>query len=151
MYPALLHTHSLLRYLIIILLIAVIVKSFLGMTGRKSFGKSDNILGLTLFSVTHTQLLIGLLLFLFVSPFVQFSGAAMKDAVLRYWTTEHSVMMLVAIVLITMARITSKKMTDDTAKHKRMFVFNSLALLIILIAIAMSHRGFFSMPATASI
>ena len=141
MYTGLLHTHSLLRYLILIFLLAVIVNSFLGFSNRKAFGKMDNMLGLTLFSVTHTQFLVGILLY-FVSPFVQFSGVAMKDPSLRYWTTEHSLIMLVAITMITLARITSKKMSNDTAKHKRMLIFNSIALVLILLAIAMSKRGF---------
>lgn len=150
MYTGLLHTHSLLRYLLLVLLLLVIIKAFLGMTNKQPFGKLDNMLGLTLFSVTHTQLLVGLILF-FVSPFVSLGGAAMKDATLRYWTSEHSLMMLIAITLITMARITAKKMADDTSKHKRMLIFNAVALVIILIAIAMSKRGFFSMPGAAMV
>lgn len=148
MYTGLIHTHSLLRYLVLILLVLVIVNAFLGLTNKKLFGKTDNILGLSLFSVTHTQLLVGLLLY-FVSPFVKFSGETMKDAEMRYYTVEHGSMMLVAIVLITMARITSKKLTDDSAKHKRILIFNSIALLVILMAIAMSKRSFFSMPGSA--
>ena len=150
MYTGLLHTHSLLRYLVLIFLLVVIVNSFLGFSNKKAFSKMDNMLGLTLFSVTHTQFLVGVLLF-FVSPFVQFSGAAMKDTALRYWTTEHSLIMLIAIVMITLARITAKKMSDDTARHKRMLIFNSIALVLILLAIAMSKRGFFSMPGTSAL
>lgn len=150
MYTGLLHTHSLLRYLVLIFLLVVIVNSFLGFSNKKAFSKMDNMLGLTLFSVTHTQFLVGVLLF-FVSPFVQFSGAAMKDPALRYWTTEHSLIMLIAIVMITLARITAKKMSDDTARHKRMLIFNSIALVLILLAIAMSKRGFFSMPGTSAL
>ncbi|CAN5417278.1 cytochrome B [soil metagenome] len=142
MYQTLLHTHSLLRYFVLIFLLVVIVKSFLGFSGKQSFGKIDNMLGLTLFSLTHTQLLIGLVLF-FVSPFVQFGGGVMKDATLRYWTMEHNVIMLIAIVFITLARTTSKKMPDGTAKHKRMLIFNSIALVLILVGIAMAKRGFF--------
>ena len=150
MYTGLLHTHSLLRYLVLIFLLVVIVNSFLGFSNKKAFGKIDNMLGLTLFSVTHTQFLVGVLLF-FVSPFVQFSGVAMKDPSLRYWTTEHSLIMLIAIVMITLARITAKKMSNDTARHKRMLIFNSIALVLILLAIAMSKRGFFSMPGTSAL
>ena len=130
------------------MLLIVIVNSFLGFSGKKPFGKTDNLLGLTLFSATHTQLLLGLLLY-FVSPLVQFSG--MKDPIVRYWTSEHILIMLIAIVLITMARITAKKMTDGTRQHKRMFVFNSIALLLILMAIAMAKRGFFSVSALESV
>jgi hypothetical protein len=145
MYTGLLHTHSFLRYFVLILLLVVIVQSLLGWLSKKPYGSLDNRLGLFLFIFTHIQLLVGLILY-FVSPFVQFSGAAMKDASTRYWLVEHSLMMLIAIVLITMARVTSKKMQDNTAKHKRMFIFNALALVIILIAIAMSGRGIISTP-----
>ncbi len=148
MYAPLLHTHSLLRFIVLLLLIVVVVNAFLGMNGKKPFGKMDNLLGLSLFSVTHTQLLVGLVLY-FTSSFVVFSSATMKDASLRYWTVEHITLMLVAVALITMARITAKKMTDDAAKHKRMFVFNALALVIILMAIAMSKRGFFEITGAA--
>ncbi len=143
MYAGLLHTHSILRFLVLALLLLVIVNAFLGMSNKRPFGKLDNMLGLSLFSVTHTQLIVGLLLY-FQSAFVKFGGDTMKDANLRYWTVEHITLMLVSIVLITLARITSKKMTDDAAKHKRMLVFNGIALVLILMAIAMSKRGFFS-------
>ena len=149
MYAAFLYTHSFLRFLVLILLVLVIIKAYLGMSGKKPFGKSDNLLGLSLFSVTHTQLLIGLILY-FQSPFVKFGSETMKDAGLRYWTVEHISLMLIAIVLITMARITSKKMTDDGAKHRRMLVFNALALLLIIMAIVMSGRGLLAMSGMVS-
>jgi hypothetical protein len=72
---------------------------------------------------------------------VQFSGAAMKDASTRYWLVEHNTAMLIAIVFITLARSTSKRMPDAQAKHKRMFIFNTIALAIILITIWLSGRG----------
>ncbi len=140
MYTGLLHTHSLLRYVVLILLIVVIIQSLMGWLSRKPYGALDNRLGLFLFISTHTQLLVGLILF-FVSPFVQFSGAAMKDPSTRYWLVEHNTAMLIAIVLITLARTTSKKMHDSNAKHKRMFIFNAIALVIILVTIALSGRG----------
>lgn len=140
MYTGLLHTHSILRYFILILLIAVIVQSLLGLMNNKPYSKLDNRTGLFLFIATHTQFLLGLILF-FVSPFVQFSGAAMKDPSTRYWLVEHNTAMLIAIVLITLARTTSKKMVSDEAKHRRMFIFNTLALAIILATIWLSGRG----------
>ncbi|HEY0744135.1 MAG TPA: cytochrome B [Chryseosolibacter sp.] len=145
MYTGLLHTHSFLRYIVLILLIVVIIQSLMGWLNKKPYGAMDNRLGLFLFISTHTQLLVGLILY-FVSPFVQFSGAAMKDPSTRYWLVEHNTAMLIAIVLITLARTTSKKMTDSTAKHKRMFVFNAIALAIILVTIALSGRGIISTP-----
>jgi hypothetical protein len=51
--------------------------------------------------------------------------------------------MLIAVVLITVGRATSKKLASGTAKHQRLFIMNVLALIIILVAISMSGRGFF--------
>jgi hypothetical protein len=44
-------------------------------------------------------------------------------------------------VFITLARTTSKKMPDAHAKYKRMFIFNTIALAIILLTIWLSGRG----------
>lgn len=140
METGLLHTHSLLRYFVLLALILVIVKSLIGWMQGKPYDKWDNKLGLYLMIFTHLQLLLGFILF-FTSKMVHFSGAAMKDATLRYWLVEHNSMMLVAIILITLARISSKRMPTDVAKHKRMVVFNAAALVIILVAISMSGRG----------
>jgi hypothetical protein len=137
--------HSITRYLVLIALLGVIFQSLVGMLQAKPFTKLDDKASLWLFIFTHTQLLFGLILY-FTSPLVVFSSASMKDATARYWLVEHNSMMLIAIVLITMARITAKKLPTDAAKHKRLFIFNALAFLIIILSISMSNRGFFNLP-----
>ncbi len=141
MYTGLLFAHSYLRYIILILLVVVIITSLSGLLGKKPYTATDNKLSLYLFIGTHLQLLLGLVLFL-VSPAVQFSGEAMKNPETRYWLVEHNTAMLIAIVLITLARTTSKKMSVATARHKRMFIFNLIALVIIIATISMSGRDF---------
>jgi len=138
-------THSVLRYFVLVFLLVVIFRSLAGWQKKSEYSGVDEKMSLWLFILTHTQLLIGLILY-FVSPLVIFSGASMKDQIARYWLVEHISMMLIAIVLITMARITAKKMSDVVAKHKRLFIFNAIALLVIVAAIAQSGRGFFSLP-----
>ncbi len=135
--------HSLNRFILLILLLAVIGKSLMGWLNKSPFEKADDKLSLFLFISTHTQLLLGLILY-FVSPIVIFSGASMKDAVARYWLVEHGTGMLIAIVLISLGRILSKKLSDSTAKHKRMFIYNMVALVVIVVIIGSSQRGFFS-------
>ena len=140
MYTGLLHTHSALRYVVLLLLVIVIAKSLVGLLNNKPFEKGDEKLTLWLMISTHTQLLIGIFLF-FVSPLVVFGSNTMKDATIRYWTVEHSVIMIIAVALITIARISTKKLVNDKAKHKRIFVLSSIALVFILLAIIMSGRG----------
>lgn len=145
MHSLLLLFHSTLRYFVLIFLILVIVRSLMGWMNRKGYTNTDDKVSLWLFILTHTQLLIGLILF-FVSPVVIFSGASMKDSVARYWLVEHNTMMIIAIVLISVARISIKKIADTVAKHKRLFILNTIALVIILVSISMSGRGLFNMP-----
>lgn len=147
MYGILLPIHSFLRWAMLLLLLACIIKSLMGMMSKKPFAKSDDKVSLYLFIATHTQLLVGLILYFF-SPFVKFGGDAMKDTEIRFFTMEHSFMMLIAIVLITMGRIMSKKAADDAGKFKRLFWFNLIALLVIFAAIpwpmmGMVHRPWF--------
>lgn len=144
MHNTLLTIHSVLRFAVLAFLLVVIIKSLAGWSSKSAYTRSDDKLSLGLFSLTHLQFLMGLILY-FVSPAVIFSGASMKNDAARYWLVEHAAMMLIAVVLITMARITAKKMSDSVSKHKRLFIFNTIALIIIVAAISMSGRGLFTM------
>ncbi len=119
MYQGLLHLHSFTRYIVLIFLLVVIVQALSGVTGNKPFGKSNNKMSLFLLIFTHVQMLVGLILY-FVSPFVKFGDTTMSDKMTRYWTVEHIFGMLIAVVLITVARISAKKLTTDATKHKRL-------------------------------
>lgn len=142
----LLLTHSLLRYVVLILLLVVIFKSLSGWMGKKTFTKGDEKLALFTLISAHIQLLLGLLLY-FVSPLVQFQKGVMKEKMFRYWTVEHIAMMIIAIVLITAAKSSLKRLNTSESKFKRLFILNTLALIIILAAIAMAKRGFFTVTA----
>lgn len=140
MYIGLLHTHSSLRYLVLLFLIIVIVKSLIGLFGNKPFTKLDNTFSLVLLIVTHLQLLAGLILY-FVSPKVVLGEGAMTDY--RYFTVEHIFGMIVAVVLITVARSTSKKLPTDQAKFKRLALLNILAVVIIVVVLLLGNLKVF--------
>lgn len=145
MHHTLLLLHSLLRYFVMAFLLIVIVRSFTGWQSKRGFTGADNKFSLFLLIGTHVQFLLGLILY-FISPLVIFSGASMKDGVARYWLVEHITMMLIAVVLITVGRSTSKRLAESAAKHKRLFILNTIALVIIILAIAMmKDRGFFAL------
>jgi membrane-associated HD superfamily phosphohydrolase len=135
--------HSLNRFVLLVLLLIVLYRSLKGWLNKSPFEKADDKISLFLFISTHTQLLLGLVLY-FVSPVVIFSSASMKDPVARYWLVEHVTGMLIAVVLISLGRILSKKLSDGAAKHKRMFIYNILAFFVIIAIIGLNHRGFFS-------
>jgi len=116
--------------LILFFLLTAIIKSFIGWKNNKPFGKGDNIIAIILLSFTHLQAIIGLGLY-FMNGWSQQLGN-MKDAEPRFWSMEHLLLMLFAVVLITVGRVKSKKATTDLLKHKKGLVFYSIALFIIL-------------------
>lgn len=146
MYNGMLHAHSGFRWLVVLFLVAAIVKSFAGWKGKKEFGKADNLIAVLLISVTHLQFIFGLVMY-FVSPKVMGMSDAMKDSTLRFWSMEHAIMMLLAIVLITLGRVKSKKADSSEGKFKKGFIFYSIAFLIILwggiVKPAMLGNGYF--------
>jgi hypothetical protein len=115
----------------------------MGWMNKSEFTGTDNKFSLFTLIATHTQFLLGLILY-FLSPFVVFSGE--RDRMASYWTFEHVTMMIIAIALITAGRSTMKKLPGGPSKHKRLFIFNTIAAVVVIAGIAMSKRGFFSLP-----
>ena len=136
MYTALLHSHNLIRWILLILLIFVLFRAWTGWLGKGSYQKIDKITGGILVGFTHLQLIVGLLLYFLFSPITQAAfqdmGAAMKDPNLRFYAVEHILTMIIAVVLIQLGRTFSKKASTDIEKHKKVAIYTTIALLLIL-------------------
>lgn len=130
METVLLHSHSLFRWGAIIFLIIAILKSTIGIINKKEYTKVDNLVAILLLSFTHLQLVLGLTLYFTKGWYTQMSN--MSNEVARFWAMEHGFTMLIAIILITLGRVKSKKSTENLAKHKKGLIFYSIALILIL-------------------
>lgn len=133
MYNGLLHAHSGLRYVVLILLLAAIGSAY---SNWQKGDTNDNKLYSFALIATHIQLLIGIILYV-ISPKVEFG--MMSDRLYRFFTVEHSLMMLIAVVLITVGRVRSRKIADPT-KHRTILYFFAMALIIMLVAIPWPFR-----------
>ncbi|MFT4156304.1 hypothetical protein [Parafilimonas sp.] len=134
MYNFLLSLHSLLRWVILLLLVINLLKHLAAM--HKPFAAADKKLGLILMIFAHIQLLIGLYEWFAGSwglqNFINNGAGVMKNNTSRFFAVEHTVAMIAAIVLITIARGVYRKDIPDKKKHRRCIVLYALALLIIL-------------------
>lgn len=145
MYAGLLHAHSSLRYIILIVLIVAVVNAIMKWQSNKPFTAFDNKLSLYALIFSHIQLVIGLVLY-FISPIVEGALSQMPEAMgetaLRYWAVEHITAMIIGIALVTVGRVRSKKQATDLAKHKQIAIWMGLGLLVILASIPWPFRGF---------
>lgn len=146
MYNILLGLHSGLRYIVLLLLVLALLSAIIGLFGKKPYSEGNRKINLFAMIFTHTQFLVGLILYFF-SPLVNYSnmGEAMKDTITRYWTVEHSVMMLFAIILITIGHSRSKKAAEAFNKHRSIALYYGLAVLVIVVAIYQSGRPLLGM------
>jgi hypothetical protein len=137
MYSGLVHAHSGLRWVALILLVAAVATAFGRWQSRNAFTESNRKLYLFTLIAVHSQLLIGLVLY-FISPKVDFG--MMSDKLYRFYTVEHLVGMLIAIALVTVGYSRSKRLTDAADKHKAVAIFMGIGLLIILASIPWPFR-----------
>ena len=135
-YEIFLFLHSWIRWIILVLGLVVIIKSYAGWFGKKPFLKGDNGLSAAFIGSLHLNLLIGLILYFFLSPIVESAfndfGGAMKVPELRFWAVEHILVNITAVIVAQIGRSKSKKVIDDIRKHKLTAIFYSIAFVLLL-------------------
>lgn len=137
-YTIILALHSILRWLVLIAAVAAVVRAGQGWLGKRPWAKLDDRLGLIYTSLLDTQLLVGLILYIFLSPLTQAAfadlGAAMREPTLMFFAIEHIFTMVVAVVLAHVGRALSRRAAEG-AKHARAALWYTLSLLAMLVAI----------------
>jgi len=143
MYSFLLHLHSILRWVVLLLLLVAIFNSLVA--GQRPFIRTDARTGSILVGFADFMLLIGLVLWYF-GPWgyklIESMGmsAVMKDPYTRFFAIEHTTGMLLAIIVLHIGKAQGRKAISDKAKHKRTLLFYLIALLIILVSIPWPFR-----------
>lgn len=83
------------------------------------------------------QMLLGLLLYVFLSPFTtqafQDFGAAMREPGMRYWAVEHSTLMLLAVIVAHIGNVMARKALSDRARQLRTAWFFGVVVLLLLL------------------
>lgn len=123
--------HSGWAYLALLVLLIAVVNAILGFTSKKEFTAKDRKIALFALIGTHTQLLIGLILY-FVSPLGLSAFGQMSNAELRLTSLEHPLINIIAITLITIGWSKHKRLINSEAKFKTFAIFYGLGLLLIL-------------------
>ncbi len=138
MYSTALTLHSWLRWVVIAAGLVAFIRAAAGASGRKPWRPSDDRAGFWFTMTLDVQLLLGLLLYVFLSPLTSQAlhdfGAAMKAPGLRFWAVEHAFGMLIGVALAHVGRARARK-ADSLRRHKVAAIFFGLALVVILASI----------------
>ena len=129
--------HSYWAYIVVAVLVFTVINAIVGFIQKKEFTHKEFRLGLFSLITTHTQLLLGFLVY-FIGGFQKGLGD-MKDSSVRLLALEHPLMMIIAIVLITVGWSKHKKQVKSESKFKTFIIFYGIALLLILSRIPWSN------------
>lgn len=129
MYNILVSAHSGFRWIVLIAIVVAIILGFMNKSNTDANKK--NVPALIGMITSHIQLLIGVALF-FLSPKVQLGGEMMSNELFRFFTLEHTLMMLIGIVVITIGHGKAKRKATFGEANKTVAVFYLIGLFLIL-------------------
>lgn len=136
-YPIVLAVHNVVRWVVLLLGVWAVWRSIAGLLGNKAWSDSDRKVGVFFASAIDTQLLLGLILYIFLSPFTRqaFSdfGAAMGNPGLRFFALEHAFYMLLAVVFAHLGTILPKRAAESKTKFQRSALWLGLAVVVVFL------------------
>ncbi len=136
MYGYVLVLHSLVRWIVVILGVVAVVRALRGQAGRRRWTPVDENVGLGFTVALDVQLLLGLVLFVFLSPIttraIHDIATTMRTHALRFWTLEHPLLMVAAVVLAHVARVRIRGTSDSLLRYRAAATFFGLAVLLVL-------------------
>ena len=137
MYTTVQYLHSYWGYLALLILILAIINAFAGLTSKRDFRDKDGRISIFALIVVHLQFIIGLVLY-FVSPNALSAiqnngmGEVMKDSMMRLFSVEHPLIMLIAVLLITIGYSRHKKKQSAKTKFRTIAVYYAIGLVLVL-------------------
>lgn len=138
MLDTLLFFHSLVRWAVLGTLMYSICRAYKGYTQKLTFTKGVDSLRHWTATTVHIQLTLGIILYT-QSPNAKFSmhvtGTNGQITQSFFFGVLHLLMMVSAIVIVSIGSAMAKRKTSDQEKFKTLFIWFSVALLIIFIAI----------------
>jgi len=138
-YQLLLILHNFLRWVVLVAGILVIYQSYMGWQNSTKFKPKHRNTALVFISALDTQALLGLLLYFVFSPITSQAFSNMKEtmhsAVPRFYTVEHSLVMLIALAIAHIGYSKAKKANADSKRQRILCTYTAIALILILIMI----------------
>lgn len=140
--------HNIFRWLILLFALLTIINAAGGMGGNKPFTAGNKRTALFLMISCDIQLLLGLILYFINGWFgvLTSGGNVMSNPAQRFFSMEHSVAMIIALILVHIGYSATKKNIADKAKFSRLFWFTLIALVIIFASIPWPFREAIARP-----
>jgi hypothetical protein len=136
MLATILFLHSLVRWAVLILAGWATQAAMKGGGGGRSWTRRARVPGVALAAAADVQLLLGLSLWLWLSPHAVTSGARS-----HYWSYAHPLAGIAMVVLVHVGSVLVRRKLDDAARWRTASRFYDAALLVALVAVPWPFLG----------
>ena len=137
MYSLTLVLHAWWRWAVLLLALLATSRGLRGILSGGAWTEADRRANMLSTIALDVQTLLGLLLYVFLSPLTarafQDFAAALRTPSVRYWVVEHISITLAAVILAHIGSVTARRAVSDRARHVRTALFfGAVALLVLL-------------------
>lgn len=137
MYSTILSLHNLARWVVLILGLTAIYRSFMSLAAQKEWTALDNRWALFFTIGMDIQFLVGLMLYFVYSPLTRDAlsqiGVPFRDNDQRFFALFHVIYMALAIAFTHLGSMLPRKANTALVKHQRAASFFTLAVLCLLL------------------
>lgn len=139
LYNVVLEIHSIVRWVVILAALFALIRAITGLSFRRGYMATDNRAGLWFTTAMDIQLLVGIILYFFLSPTttlaLQNFSSVMASSTGRFFSLEHVLLMVIAVIVAHVGRAMARRAPTAAQKHRRSLIWFGLSLLIVLAAI----------------
>ena len=142
MYSYILIPHIIISILLLLVVLFVLIRSFLGFFSKVNFSKFIDI-NIPIFAVTllYLELILGMILYAIhineLSTLVSQENANSYFSA-RFWAVEHTILMMFAIVFGHLGLVYAKNLEEDKEKFQKNFLYFGLSFLLIIFSVGMN-------------
>ena len=130
--------HNIVRWIVLVVGFLAVLRAYIGYFRKLDWIPADRSIGSAFAGSLDLQLLLGLILYLFLSPIttpaLQNFGQAMSSRDLMFFVIEHPVTMIAAVIFAHLGTALAKRAEKPVQKHQRRVIWFTLAFVAILAA-----------------
>ncbi len=136
MYLVVLFAHSIVRWVVLGCAAWAVLSARSGMRSGRAWTRRARVPGIVLAAAADVQLLLGLSLWLFLSPHAITQGVRS-----HYWTYAHPLLGIAVVILVHVGSVRVRRMLDDGARWRTAARFYLAALVLAVVAVPWPLAG----------
>jgi hypothetical protein len=125
-----LFAHSVVRWAVLACAAWAAFAALSGLRGRRAFTRKARIPGVVLAGVADLQLLLGLSMWLWLSPNAVTAGGRS-----HYWTFVHPLAGIAVVALVHVGSVKARRTLDDAGRWRTSFQFYLAALIVAVLGV----------------